>query len=176
MTVWWTSHTSRNQMSYDDLCKLVNDAYWENPDIRIRTLANDLGIPFDIVWECLGFRDWFDFVETGEDWMEGLIGLIIIGWCVWMLLRHPLKSLSFLFKIGFLLVLGFGAFLVLWWVLLTVWQRTPYRRTDNTISIYTCNWGSLKNIDGGCQNWKGYAWNFPINYLIPFSGTSPNTP
>jgi len=21
----------------------------------------------DVVWECLGFRDWFDFVETGED-------------------------------------------------------------------------------------------------------------
>jgi len=52
--------------------------------------------------------------------MEGLIGLLILGWCVWMILRHPLKSLSFLFKIGFLLVLGFGAVLVLWWVLLTV--------------------------------------------------------
>ena len=54
-------------MSYDELCKLVNDAYRGNPDIRIRTLANDLDIPFDVVWECLGFRDWFDFVETGED-------------------------------------------------------------------------------------------------------------
>jgi hypothetical protein len=29
--------------------------------------AHDLGVPFDIVWECLGFRDWFDFVETGEE-------------------------------------------------------------------------------------------------------------
>ena len=27
----------------------------------------ELDIPFDIVWECLGFRDWFDFVETGKD-------------------------------------------------------------------------------------------------------------
>ena len=54
-------------MSYDDLCKLVNDAYRENPDIRIRTLAKDLGIPFDLVWEGLGFKDWFDFVETEED-------------------------------------------------------------------------------------------------------------
>ena len=52
--------------------------------------------------------------------MEGLIGLLILGWCVWMILRHPLKSLSLIFKVGFLLVLGFGAFLVLWWVLLTV--------------------------------------------------------
>ena len=57
----WTS------MSYDELSKVVNDAYRENSDIRIRTLANELGIPFDVVWECLGFRDWFDFVETGED-------------------------------------------------------------------------------------------------------------
>jgi len=31
-----------------------------------------------------------------------------------MLFRHPLKSMSFLFKIGFLLILGFGAFLVLY--------------------------------------------------------------
>ena len=54
-------------MSYDELCKVVNDAYRGNPDIRIRTLANDLDIPFDVVWECLGFKDYFDFVETGKD-------------------------------------------------------------------------------------------------------------
>ena len=54
-------------MTYDELCKLVNDTYRENPDIRIRTLALDLGIPFDVVLECLGFKDWFDFEETGED-------------------------------------------------------------------------------------------------------------
>ena len=54
-------------LSYDELCKVVNDAYRDNPEIRIRTLAKELGIPFDIVWECLGFRDWFDFVETGGD-------------------------------------------------------------------------------------------------------------
>ena len=53
-------------MSYDELSKIVNDAYRKNPDIRIRTLANELGIPFNVVWECLGFRDWFDFVETGD--------------------------------------------------------------------------------------------------------------
>jgi hypothetical protein len=52
--------------------------------------------------------------------MEGLVGLIILGFCVWMIVRHPLRSLSILFKIGFLLVLGLGAFLVLWGVLLTV--------------------------------------------------------
>jgi len=52
--------------------------------------------------------------------MVGLIGLLILGFCVWMILRHPLKFLSFLFKGGFHLVLGLGAFLVLWWVFLTV--------------------------------------------------------
>jgi len=36
-----------------------------------------------------------------------------------MLLRHPLKSLSFLFKIGFLMVLGFGAFLILFWFMMS---------------------------------------------------------
>ena len=52
--------------------------------------------------------------------MEGLIGLLILGFCVWMIVRHPLKSLSLLLKVGFLLLLGFGAFLVLYWVLLAV--------------------------------------------------------
>lgn len=52
--------------------------------------------------------------------MEGLIGLLIIGFCVWMLIRHPIKSLSFIVKIGFLLTLGFGAFLVLLWVILSL--------------------------------------------------------
>ena len=43
--------------------------------------------------------------------MEGLVGLLILGFCVWMLIRHPLKSLSFVFKIGFLLIPGLGEFL-----------------------------------------------------------------
>ena len=51
-------------MTYDELHKLVNDAYRGNPDIRIRTLAHNLGLPFNVVWECLGFSDWFEFVET----------------------------------------------------------------------------------------------------------------
>ena len=42
--------------------------------------------------------------------MEGFIALLILGWCIWMLIRHPLKSMSFVFKIGFLLILGFVAF------------------------------------------------------------------
>ena len=54
-------------MSYDELSKVVNDAYRENPDIRIRTLAQELGVPFNIVWECVGFRDWFDFYDTEDD-------------------------------------------------------------------------------------------------------------
>jgi len=57
-------------------------------------------------------------MEKGS--LEGLIGLLILGFCIRMILRHPLKSLLFLFKGGFLLVLGLGAFLVIWWVLLTL--------------------------------------------------------
>jgi len=45
----------------------VNDAYRENPDIRIRTLANELGVPFDVVWESIGFKDWFAFYDTVKD-------------------------------------------------------------------------------------------------------------
>ena len=47
--------------------------------------------------------------------MEGLIGLLILGWCCWKLIRHPF----WIFKIGFLLVLGFGGFLVFYYFALT---------------------------------------------------------
>ena len=57
----------RMTAGYDETAKLVNDAYRGNPDIPIRTLAHDLGVPFDVVWECLGFRDWFDFGGTGDE-------------------------------------------------------------------------------------------------------------
>jgi len=52
--------------------------------------------------------------------MEGLIGLLIIGFCVWMLIRHPIKSLSLIMKIGFLIILGFGTVLVLFWILMSI--------------------------------------------------------
>ena len=101
--------------------------------------------------------------------MEGIIGLLILGFCVWMILRHPLKSLSLIFKVGFLLVLGFGAFLVLWWVLLTVWQRTPYRRTDNQNPIYnTISPLREKSRMGGVKTGRGYRWNFPLSSRMHF--------
>ena len=53
-------------LTYDDLCKLVNDTYRGNPDIPIRTLANDLGVPFEVVWEMIGFKDYLDFVLNQE--------------------------------------------------------------------------------------------------------------
>ena len=51
--------------------------------------------------------------------MEGLIGLLILGWCVWFVIRHPIKSLTIIFKVGFLLILGTGAYLTLYWFLFT---------------------------------------------------------
>ena len=51
--------------------------------------------------------------------MEGLIGILILGFCLWMLIRHPLKTLSFFFKFGFLVILGIGAVVVLFWFMMT---------------------------------------------------------
>ena len=58
-------------MSYDDLCKSVIEKYRkaesENPGIGIREFANSIGEDFLVVWEILGFKDWFDFYDTDED-------------------------------------------------------------------------------------------------------------
>ena len=53
-------------VSYNEICNVVSETYRGNPDIRIPTLADNLGLSFDVVWECLGFRDYFDFEDTED--------------------------------------------------------------------------------------------------------------
>ena len=52
--------------TYDEISKLVNDTYKDNPDIR--TVVKDLGLPFDLVWDMTGLKDYFDFKET--EWKD----------------------------------------------------------------------------------------------------------
>ena len=59
--------------------------------------------------------------------MEGLIGILILGFLVWMLFRHPLKSLGWIFKIGFLLILGFVAFMALFFFMMSVGVLNTYK-------------------------------------------------
>jgi hypothetical protein len=47
---------------YDELSKIVNEIYEENASIG--ETMKQTGLPFDIVWDCLGFKDYFDFKET----------------------------------------------------------------------------------------------------------------
>ena len=55
---------------YDDLSKSVNDAYRiaieEKPDIGIREFANSICEDFLVVWEILGFADWYEFYATDD--------------------------------------------------------------------------------------------------------------
>jgi len=52
-------------MNYDDLSKLVNDAYRETGDIR--ETMKETGLTFDEVWDMIGMRDWFECAGTLED-------------------------------------------------------------------------------------------------------------
>ena len=51
--------------SYDELCAKVNESYKITNDVR--ETVKETGLHFDVVSEMLGFKDWFDFCETGED-------------------------------------------------------------------------------------------------------------
>jgi len=54
------------------------------------------------------------------EFIMGIIGLLILGWCTFMLIRHPFKSLGFLIKVSLLLLLGFGVYLALFgWVMMS---------------------------------------------------------
>jgi uncharacterized protein with GYD domain len=43
----------------------VNETYKRTNDVR--DTVKETGIDFDVVWEMLGFKDYFDFYETGEE-------------------------------------------------------------------------------------------------------------
>ena len=47
--------------SYDDLSKLVNDAYRETGDIR--ETMRETGLSFDEVWDMTGMKDWFEWKD-----------------------------------------------------------------------------------------------------------------
>ena len=49
---------------YDAISKRVNASYAETGDIR--ETMRELRLPFDVVWEMVGFRDEMDWVETQE--------------------------------------------------------------------------------------------------------------
>ena len=51
--------------SYDELCGKLNESYKRTNDVR--ETAKKTEIHFDLVWEMLGFKDWLDFYETGEE-------------------------------------------------------------------------------------------------------------
>ena len=47
-------------MNYDELSLLVNESYKSTDDIR--TTMKELKLPFDVVFEMLGFKDELDFM------------------------------------------------------------------------------------------------------------------
>ena len=50
-----------NQMTYDALSKLVNESYAKTDDIR--KTVKETGIPFSLVWDMTGMKDYFDLYE-----------------------------------------------------------------------------------------------------------------
>jgi hypothetical protein len=53
-----------NNLTYDDLSNLVNESYKKNQSIRQTMLETDL--PFDLVWDMSGYKDWMDFYEDDQ--------------------------------------------------------------------------------------------------------------
>ena len=46
--------------------------------------------------------------------MEGLIGIFLLGLIIYLIIRHPLKSLSLAFKLVIIFILGIAWFLILY--------------------------------------------------------------
>jgi hypothetical protein len=41
--------------------------------------------------------------------MEGILLTLGVGWAIWMLIKHPIKSIGWIFKLGVMLCLGLAA-------------------------------------------------------------------
>jgi hypothetical protein len=50
---------------YDAISKRVNASYAETGDIH--QTMRETRLPFDVVWEMVGFKDEMDWMETGEE-------------------------------------------------------------------------------------------------------------
>ena len=50
--------------------------------------------------------------------MEGLNGIFVLGLIIYLIIRHPLKSLSLAFKLVIIFILGIAGFLGLFALLL----------------------------------------------------------
>ena len=48
--------------NYDQLSRIVNECYERNANIG--ETMKETGLPFDIVWDMTGHKDYFDFKET----------------------------------------------------------------------------------------------------------------
>ena len=54
----------RMTAEYDETAKLVNKSYAETGDIR--QTVRETRLPFDVVWEMVGFKDEMDWVDTQD--------------------------------------------------------------------------------------------------------------
>ena len=61
---------------------------------------------------------WTYWQFDGAEAMEGLIGIFLLGLIIYLIIRHPLKSLSLAFKLVIIFVLGIAGFLGLFALLL----------------------------------------------------------
>jgi len=50
--------------------------------------------------------------------LEGLIGIFLLGLIIYLIIRHPLKSLSLAFKLVIIFILGIAGFLGLFALLM----------------------------------------------------------
>ena len=49
------------RISYEELAKTVNESYRKTRDIRVTVKETE--IPFDLVWDMTGTKDYFDFYD-----------------------------------------------------------------------------------------------------------------
>ena len=50
--------------------------------------------------------------------MEGILLILGVGFAIWMFIKHPIKSIGWIFKLGVMFCLGLAAFLGLFYFMM----------------------------------------------------------
>jgi hypothetical protein len=53
-----------NRLSYDELSKIVLTSFKKTNDIR--ETGKETGISFPLVWDMMGYKDYFDFYDNED--------------------------------------------------------------------------------------------------------------
>ena len=56
------------ELGYTELTQLINDVYADDPDMRV--LAVKFGVSVSVIFEAIGWKDYYEFIVDKDWWKD----------------------------------------------------------------------------------------------------------